>query len=266
MLIIANKMYYNNWSNNPLVKKAQKSESYYINLANNAKSIIHSEVDDYENLTGFKIDNNWVNNLALHTQITIKNSHLSYVHGRILYSSLASYLTKSNEHTAINIFETGTARGFSSLCMAKCLSDFNITGKIITFDLIRHDQKMFWNCIDDHVGEKTRGQLLSPWWDLVEKYILFISGDTNIELSKIYINRIHFAFLDGAHSYSNIKNEVNYVKSKQIKGDIIVFDDYTKNQFSGLVKGIDEFCRKNNYNKKIIYNYHDRGYVIATKQ
>ena len=58
------------------------------------------------------------------------------------------------------IVETGTARGFSSICMSKALIDANTNGKIYTVDILPHDTKMYWNCIDDHDGMKSRKELL----------------------------------------------------------------------------------------------------------
>ena len=67
------------------------------------------------------------------------------------------------------------------------------------------------------------------------------------------IDRIHFAFLDGAHFYKDLKNELEFTESKQQSGDIIVCDDYTKTQFPEICKAIDEFLLKNKYESKIFY-------------
>ena len=73
---------------------------------------------------GYSIDKEWLNKLALQTQIVIKKSPLNYAHGRVLYSLLRNYLrTNSKKLKGLNIVETGTARGFSSLYMAKALFD-----------------------------------------------------------------------------------------------------------------------------------------------
>ena len=86
------------------------------------------------------------------------------------------YLEKHPEKetgNSVKIWETGTARGFSSLCMSKALSDQKCSGTILTFDLLPHQTKMYWNCIDDQNGPLTRAELLKPWQNLVERYIIF---------------------------------------------------------------------------------------------
>ena len=163
----------------PFGERIVANKDEYIDLFNEARLKTYPEVTKYENLMGFKLDDNWINELALHTQIVKKQSTLNYAHGRILYSALRSYLTNEDssiEGSSINIIETGTARGFSALCMAKAADDSEISGSIITFDLIPNQKKMYWNCIDDHEGKKTRLELLNKWSALVSKYIIFVEG------------------------------------------------------------------------------------------
>jgi len=147
-------------------------------------------------------------------------SEICYQHGRLLYATLSTYLAE-HPYSNINILETGTARGFSSLCMARAFQDAKRAGKIFTFDVLPHETKMYWNCIDDEIGPQTRKQLLNKYESLINNYIIFIQGDSKIQLKKINIARIHFAFLDGAHTYEHVMKEFNYLKSKQEKKDII---------------------------------------------
>ena len=46
---------------------------------------------------------------------------------------------------------------------------------------------------------------------------------------------------------------------------MIVFDDYNKKEFPGLVKAVDEICIKYAYDRHDIKPHSDRKYVIATK-
>ena len=166
----------------------------------------------------------------------------------------------------VNIIETGTAKGFSSICMAKALSDSNVGGKIVTFDIIPHDKKMYWNCIDDFDGPKSRAVLLEPWKSLIDKYVIFHQGDTRIEMGKVKLGRVNFAFLDGFHTYKDVMKEFVNFSSGQQKGDIIIFDDYTQDQYPGLVCAVDTICEKYSYQKRVLHSHEKRGYVVATKQ
>jgi len=247
------------FGNSPSAKADQ-----YMEIWSKARSQEYPIVDQFENKLGYAIDENWFHDLALLTQVVIKKSNICYQHGRLLYSVLSAYLSQHNTGS-LNILETGTARGFSSLCMAKALNDAQKVGKIVTLDVIPHDVKMYWNCIADERGPVSRSELLLNYQSLIEEYILFVQGDSKIQLKKIDIPRIHFSFLDGAHTYKYILNEFSFVRDKQKKGDIVFFDDYTPNFFPGIVKAVDEICEKYNYSKEIITVSEQRGYAIAQK-
>jgi hypothetical protein len=124
---------------------------------------------------------------------------------------------------------------------------------------------MYWNCIDDCEKKKSRAELLEPWQALVDNYIIFMEGDSFINLKNLQASRIHFAFLDGAHKYSDVFYEFSTIASHQKDGDIIIFDDYNIKQFPGLVKAVNEGCHELKYDKKIVNIGSDRSYVIATK-
>ena len=252
------------WYNSPLAKNIKATKEEYLKIAAKSKENKYPIVSRFEAKYKFAINENWYHELALHTQIIIRNSETCYVHGRLLYSALSNYI-KNHNLKNINILETGTARGFSSLCMAKAMEDADIEGKIITFDVLPHNVKMFWNCIDDHEGKKTRAELLLNYNKLIERYIIFHHGNTKTELKKVQMPRVHFAFLDCGHEYHFVMNELATVYDKQQKGDIIFFDDYTPKIFPGVVRAVDEICEKYKYSKEVITISNERGYVIAEK-
>jgi predicted O-methyltransferase YrrM len=253
------------WHESPFCDAPRADAETYRSLWLKTRQEQYPEIDAFEKEQSFAIDPEWFHNLALHTQIVIKESPLCYQHGRVLYAVLRAYLA-SRPTESVNIVETGTARGFSSIVMAKALRDSNRHGRILTFDLLPHDRKIYWNCIDDHEGRKTRRDLLSPWRDLADEYIVFVEGDSRVQLRKIRTGRIHFAFLDGAHSRKDILGELEAVVPFQMQGDIIVFDDYSPNLFPDLVQGIDDGCRKYGYSMNVMRTNGDRAYVVATKQ
>ena len=252
------------WYRSPLAKKPRATEAEYLKRANKAKLVRYPIIDNYENECAYSIDLNWMHKLALHTQVVMKKSNLNYQHGRLLYSSLSSYIHKASA-PFVNIVESGTARGFSSLCMAKALNDNNAFGKIITFDVLPHHHKMYWNCIDDLEGKKTRSELLKNYHSLTQKYIVFHQGNSATELPKLQMERINFAFLDATHDYFHLMKEFKNIGPRQLQGDIIFFDDYTPKLFPGAVKAVDEICVKHKYSKEIITISDSRAYVIAEK-
>lgn len=254
------------WNRAPLGSRPIGSRSDYLQLAQEARSNPFPEIEAIEAQYGYAISLDWLDNLAMHTQVVIKKSPLCYAHGRILYASLSRYLADQVSPSSIMILETGTARGFSALCMAKALSDYGTSGTILTIDLLPHRRPLYWNCIDDLDGKKSRAHLLAPWVDLLEKYVIFCQGDTRIELPRLNVERIHFAYLDGAHTYKDVLFEFNQIKDRQRDGDIIVFDDYTPDQYPEVVSAVDHICASHNYIPNVIKAHDRRGYVVSTKR
>ncbi len=242
-------------------------EKTYRNMQN--KYLLKGELTHilkFENENNYSINRDWLNNLALHTQVTFKKSSINYEHGKILYSALSNYLSinKTNKKNFI-IFETGTAKGFSSICMSKALNDMGVNGKIYTTDIIPHDEKRNWNVIDDLEGPKTRKQLLNNWTKETSN-IIFINGNINNIIKNLNLDNINFAFIDSIHTETQIVKEFKYISDRQAIGDIVMLDD------------IDIDCDKNNepnfkyllknfrnYEFQFIESFYPRCYAIAKK-
>ena len=240
------------------------SKDEYLDIFQKAKKKEFKKIKSYFSYDYNKIKT-WIDELALVTQVVKKQSDINYQHGFILYQELIEYI-KKNRFTFLNIIETGTARGFSSIVMAKVLTDTKQDGQINTIDIIPSNIKMYWNCILDHEGKKTRYELLNGWEEQL-KLINFLQGDSIKVMRKLPKKRVHFCFLDGAHSYNKVKNEFNIISELQEPGDVVIFDDVTKNYFNGVVKLVNEINEIGSYNIKFLKSddiY--RGYAIAKKK
>ena len=250
---------------NPFGNFPLASKEYYLAIFEKASSKIFYEIDQFEKKQSFNIDKNWIDNLALHTQIVKKKSEINYQHGRVLYALLSTYSKDfKNKNENIIIFETGTARGFSSICMSKAINDAKVNGTIITLDVLPHNEKIYWNCIDDLEGKKSRAELLNKWPDEL-KNIIFIQGQNRSTLKNLGINRINFAFLDAQHTKKDVLNEFYFVKDRQIKNDIIVFDD-VDNTNPEVLEVVNSQQVKKFYNLKILNIEPGRAYAIAYKK
>lgn len=250
---------------NPFGTTPLASKDYYLTKFKKAISEKFDEIDEFEKKCNFSIDKNWIDNLALHTQVVKKKSEINYQHGRILYSLLSHYLYLSKKNNDnILIFETGTARGFSSICMSKAINDRKMKGLILTLDVLPHNEKIYWNCIDDHDGKKSRQELLNPWQKEL-KNIHFLTGPSSLILKKINCDRINFAFIDGMHNDFNVRKEFKFISLKQTKGDYIIFDDYSTD-FPDIVRFINEIREDDVYDIKIISSAKVRSYAILQKK
>ena len=243
--------------------KRSRNEKYYL-LEQQKLFKNYLENLNFEKNYGFEIDKSFILDLAFHTQVVYKKSKINIDHGRLLYTLLSNYINSKN-FKDINIVEIGTARGFSSICMCKSLYDYGQNARIFTYDILPHNKKMFWNVIDDFKGKTSRKNLLKSWDNIAQDKIIYIEGLSNINLKKIYMNRIHFAFVDGSHYGHDIELEFKIISSRQYKGDLVIFDDYNKLLFPDLVKTLDFIISKYNYSKKIINSSDNRKFVIVEK-
>lgn len=222
------------------------------------------DIDRYETECGAAIDAAWFHQLALLTQVTIKRSAICYQHGRILYSTLVRYAReRASEH--LNVVETGTARGFSGLCLARALHDAGATGKIVSFDVLPHDARILWNCVLDEDGPRTRAELLRDYHDLIERFLIFQRGDTRSEMARMWIPRVHFAFLDSVHTYEHVMAEFACIRDRQKSGDVLVFDDYSPESYPGVVAAADEICRTRRYRARVLAASPQRRYLVSEK-
>lgn len=242
------------------------SKDEYEAVYNDVRDDAYPLVDQVEDRYGFAIDRDWLNQLALQTQVGIKASRINYQHGRLLYTLLRQRLSTLPKEEFVTVVETGTARGFSAICMAKALKDAKFAGHILSIDVCPHNTKQYWNCIADHGGRQTRAELLSDWSDLAA-HVVFLQADTGDALGKqrLGLNRIHFAFLDAHHDYYQVMTEFSYVASRQMEGDIVFFDDVTEALFPGVVSAIRYI--KDNFDYKLdeLHASNERGYAWAER-
>lgn len=258
-----NRLVDRHWDNDPFGTEVHATREEYLTFFEQAKKQEHPQIDALEVQFGFAINRQWLDELALHTQIVKKESDLAYPHGRVLYSLLRRMI-KDQKLEFVTILETGTARGFSALCMAKALEDANVEGRIITVDVLSHLKRQIWNCIDDHDGLKSRAEILAPWSDLLRK-IIFIQGDTLYTLPRLGLDRINFAFLDAQHIESSVLQEFEIIQKKQMLGDMIVFDDVTESEFPGVVKAVAKISQRDDCKVERLALSDQRGYAWQTK-
>ncbi len=249
----------------PLCEAVMAPPAEYQRLWTDARQKSYPEVDRYEASLGEAIDPVWFHQLALLTQVAVKRSEVCYQHGRLLYSTLAQY-ARARPGEPLTIVETGTARGFSALCMAKALADAGGGGRIVSFDILPHDAQILWNCIRDADGPRTRAELLEDYAGLIEPYLIFVRGDTKREMSRMSLARVHFASLDSVHTYDHVMAEFACLRDRQRAGDVLFFDDYTPTAYPGVVKAVDEICRDHGYAMHVVRANSQRQYVIARKQ
>ena len=249
---------------NPFKDGPYGIKSDYLDIYNNAKSQEFNNVVIKCKELGFNIEKEYFDALAFITQVVKKESDINYQHGILIYALLRNYINK-NQTEDLCILETGTALGYSSICMSKAIIDSSSKGIINTIDYLPSNKKMYWNCIKDFEGKHTRLELLNDWREELSN-IKFLEGKSKKVLKNMDIDRIHFAFLDACPTKKELLFEFIYVAEIQLTGDVIIFDDVTVGLFPGVVEAVKEIENKNSYSIIYFDISKFRSIAIATKK
>ena len=160
---------------------------------------------------------------------------LNYERGILLYSLIAKYKPQ-------NVLEIGTAKGYSTLCMAWAMHDYNIHGTIYTIDPAL-DTK-FEIEIDDEINVLTTTQLwkkIAPYeWISKIKPLTGYSGEI---MSKYNFPKMDFAYIDGHHVYEAVEHDFYAFLNVSSNNFRILFDDYALSD--GVTKLIDNDVSEN---------------------
>jgi len=227
-------------------------EKYLYDSMGNPQITLNEEIYDL----GFDFID-FINRLALISQVTMKTSGIDYSHGFML-AALIKRMKKYNPNLQdFRYFETGTARGFSAVVVAKLAKDLFKDYGVTTIDVLDHETKRYWNSIGDAKGRRSRQELLEPYRDLLPK-INFLTTRVANYMRRNRSERFHFAFLDGQHTYKDVRREFNWVAKSQELGDIIFMDDVTQGQFNGICKFVREAKMDTRY-QDISINFQPAG-------
>jgi len=87
-----------------------------------------------------------------------------------------------------------------------------------------------------------------------ENNIELKKGNSLIVLPKINLKIFDMIFVDGGHSYETVKFELEIILKNIKDSCLVVCDDYSHNEATGVKKAIDETVLQYSYNLKVIAN------------
>lgn len=164
----------------------------------------------------------------------------NYERGILLYSLIAKYKPK-------NVLEIGTAEGYSTLCMAWAMTDYNINGKIFTIDPKPFDVPVERNVTwEDNPKHDTvmlsRRELWNKFADKEWiKKIEVLTGFSGEVLQKnTKLPKMDMGFIDGSHVYEAVVHDFYAFLEIASESFYLLFDDYVPNENDGVTKTIDE--------------------------
>ena len=164
----------------------------------------------------------------------------NYERGILLYSLIAKYKPK-------NVLEIGTAEGYSTLCMAWAMTDYNINGKIFTIDPKPFDVPVERNVTwEDNPKHDTvmlsRRELWNKFADneWIKKIEVLTGFSGEVLQKNTKLPKMDMGFIDGSHAYTVVVHDFYAFLEIASENFHLLFDDYVPNENDGVTKAIDE--------------------------
>ena len=169
------------------------------------------------------------------------NPIVNYERGILLYSLIAKFRPK-------NVLEIGMAEGYSTLCMAWAMTDYNINGRIFTIDPKPFDvpikRKITWEENPEHntillsTKELWNKFADKEWIEKIEVLTGF-SGEV-LQKKTEKFPKMDMGFIDGHHVYESVIHDFHAFLRTASENFCLLFDDYIPNETDGVAKVIDE--------------------------
>lgn len=191
-------------------------------------------IEAWEVSLGYALDRERLEHAARILACPLKVNPPNWQHGRLIYSALRNILAYYKGE--VLLLDIGTAKGFSALCMLWALLDSrpNVTGKVVSLDVIDPHARVRRNTIAEVDGYKTLAEILKPWPEAKE--IEFIQS-TGVHWLSEHFDHVTFAFIDGKHKYDQVRLEAQLIAQRQLHNDYIMFDDV---HIEGVMKAATE--------------------------
>ena len=166
---------------------------------------------------------------------------INYERGILLYSLIAKYRPK-------NVLEIGTAEGYSALCMAWAMTDYNINGRIFTIDPKPFDvpveRKITWEENPKHntVMLSTKelwNKFADKEWIKKIEVLTGFSGEA-LQKNTKKLPKMDMGFIDGHHVYESVIHDFYAFLRTASENFYLLFDDYIPNETADVTQVIDE--------------------------
>ena len=191
------------------------------------------------NFLNTQFDDFWTLGNATSLSEDTMGQKLEFYRGPLVYALICHLKPK-------RILEFGTGGGYSTLCMAKALSDLKIDGKIYTIDRVGNKEKIsrYYQLPSDKKPQKNLISNYEIWKSVASSEwinkIIPIQGYSGIVMDKNQFENIDFCYVDGNHSYDGTKHDfLSFLKVASINFSVL-FDDYIDRDFYGVKEFVDK--------------------------
>ena len=166
---------------------------------------------------------------------------INYERGILLYSLIAKYKPK-------NVLEIGTAEGYSALCMAWAMTDYDINGRIFTIDPKPFDvpikREITWEENPKHESimlstKELWNKFANKEWIKKIEVLTGFSGEILQKKTKEF-PKMDMGFIDGHHTYEAVIHDFYAFLQTASENFSLLFDDYSYHVDVNVSKAINE--------------------------
>ena len=166
---------------------------------------------------------------------------INYERGILLYSLIAKYKPK-------NVLEIGTAEGYSALCMAWAMTDYDINGRIFTIDPkpfdvpIKREITLEENPKHESIMLSTKelwNKFANKEWIKKIEVLTGFSGEILQKKTKEF-PKMNMGFIDGHHTYEAVIHDFYAFLQTASENFSLLFDDYSYHVDVNASKVINE--------------------------
>ena len=166
---------------------------------------------------------------------------INYERGILLYSLIAKYKPK-------NVLEIGTAEGYSALCMAWAMTDYDINGRIFTIDPkpfdvpIKREITLEENPKHESIMLSTKelwNKFANKEWIKKIEVLTGFSGEILQKKTKEF-PKMDMGFIDGHHTYEAVIHDFYAFLQTASENFSLLFDDYSYDVDVNVSKVINE--------------------------
>lgn len=192
-------------------------------------------LDAFEAQMGFALDRQRLDALGRVLSCPLKAADPHWQHGRVLYAAARYYFATRAESGPVRTLDIGTAKGFSAICVRLAVEDAGLEADAFSVDVMPPAARVRRNTVAEVEGLKTLAEIVEPF--PVAQRITFLES-TGIDWLRAHPQRVHFAFVDGKHSGSVVRQEGVLLAARQSAGDVVVFDDVHIGDVSAAVTSL----------------------------
>lgn len=152
-------------------------------------------------------------------------------------------------------YEVGSWKGRSTCCMGQILKSLNMDAKIYAVDTFCGSNEQIH--IDEILRLSSQNLSLLDVFNAnikeceVDNIITAIPLSSEEASKKVKNESIDFLYLDAAHDYDNVTNDLNYWLPKMKNGSIISGDDYVE-CWIPVIQAVNDFFAKHDKTVEVV--------------